>query len=485
MARTETPTASFLHTLQSTPIPANIAADRRVRVVSRGDGRRGEMVVYWAQAYRRATSNAALSYAISVANERGLPLLVYEALRPDYPHASDRLHAFVIEGARDEAHRYRERGAGYAFFLPRSTDEARGVLARLCDRAEVLITDDYPTFVIPQQIAAVARKARCAVIAFDDNAVVPLANLPRDEYAARTIRPQVLRMLPAWLAPIEEPSCRVAWREIDLPFEVCDLDHLDIDKTIALLPIDHAVSRVRSVIGGGTEARRRLATFISKRLGNYDEQHNHPDAEMTSTLSAHIHFGMISAREIALAVRHAGDVRSDLSKSSREAFLEQLLVRRTLAFNYAWTNPLHRSYDALPSWARKTLEERTNDPRAKIYTREQLESARTGDEVWNAAQREFIKTGVIQNYLRMIWGKGVLAWKATPREAFDELVHMNDRWGLDGRDPNTYASIAWCFGKHDRPWGPSRPIFGNVRYMSSALTPKKIKMKEYLRRFGA
>ncbi|MCU0681522.1 MAG: hypothetical protein MUF34_04555 [Polyangiaceae bacterium] len=470
--------------LRNQPLPALLPNDPRWRLLTPGANapRRGraEFVVYWAQMYRRARSNAALSYAVHEANERQLPLVVYEALRVDYPYASARFHAFVLEGARGEAARYRARGAAYAFFLPKTPAEARGVFAALAARAALVVTDDYPSFLVPAHLARTAAACPCPCVAFDDNAVTPLALFPREEYAARTLRPKLHRTLPDWFRPIAEPDCkRPPPAGLELPFEPFDVERADLASRIAALPIDQSVAAVAESPGGSDEARRRLERFVRQQLSAYPDDHNHPDRAGTSRLSPYLHFGHVSAREVALAVRDAG-----APSAAGEAFLEQLLVRRTLAFNLARSNPAHRNYETAPAWAQKTLAERVRDPRPQLYGRRELVEARTGDEIWNAAQRELLATGVIHNYLRMLWGKGVMAWKATPAEAFDELVYLNDRFALDGRDPNTYTNILWCFGKHDRPWGPARPIYGTVRYMSSERARHKLDLDAYLRRWG-
>lgn len=457
------------------PIAARFDGDPRVRRITDGKrGHVGKVVVYWAQAARRATSNAALSYAIDVANERGLPLLVYEALRPDYPFASDRFHRFVLEAARESAKGYRARGARYAFFLPASADEARGVVAKLSEAAALIVTDDHPSFVFPAHAAAIAKRSRCPVDVVDDNCVVPLSLFPKEEWAARTLRPKLGRALASWLRPVEENACTKGPARGELPFAPFDAEHADLDHAIARLPIDHDVALVPGVSGARSAALARFDRFVALRLGNYGEDHNHPDESSTSAMSAYLHFGVVGARELALIVC---DARAD--RAQKNAFLEQLLVRRTLAFNLARTSPTPTSFDATPAWAKKALDEHRGDARAQLYTRDQLEGARTHDEVWNAAQRELLRTGAIHNYLRMLWGKCVIQWKKTPEEAFADLVYLNDKYALDGRDPNSYTSILWCFGKHDRPW-VKRPVLGTVRYMSTASARKKLRMEDYL-----
>lgn len=435
-------------------------------------------MVYWPQIARRPTDNGGLSYAIAEANRRGLPVLVYESLNVDYPYASDRFHLFVLEGARDSEAGYRARGCSYAFFLPRSRDEQRGMVRKVCARAALLVTDDFPTFVVPGHLAAVTKELSCEVVAFEDNAVVPLSLLPKEEYAARTIRPKVHKLLPQWLRPLEENRADMDKPIVDLPFAPADLS-ADLDRAVVALPIDHRVGRAVGFTGGPREARKRLTRFLREKLATYADDHNHPDRDATTHLSPYLHFGQIGAREIALALQTAPG-----PEGARDALLEQLLVRRTLAFNLAWTNPHHRTLQALPAWPAKTLGEREADPRAYLYTRAQLERAETHDAIWNAAQRELLATGVIHNYARMLWGKGVIQWKATLQEAFDDLVYLNDKYALDGRDPNSYTNILWCFGKHDRPWGPPRPVLGTVRYMSSANARKKLHLDGWLEKWG-
>jgi deoxyribodipyrimidine photo-lyase len=475
-------TADFRPATQGSevPIPALLPGDPRVRQLSVGaSGHQGRFVLYWPQMARRAWDNAALSLAIAEANRRRLPLAVYEALRVDYPHASDRLHAFVLEGARGEAARYRERGAEYAFFLPRSPAEARGVLGRLSQQAALIVTDDHPSFVVPGHLGGAAKASACPLWVVEDNAVVPVRLIEGEQYMARTLRPRLARLLDAWLRPLEHNACDHGPARVDWPFAPLDLARLDLPRTLAGLPIDHGVPPVAATPGGSAAAGQRLDRFLRTSLARYPDDHSHPDEQITSGLSPYLHFGMIGAREVALAARAAG-----APEAARNAFLEQLLVRRGLAFNLAYHNPRHATLDALPSWAREGLRSRESDRRAQIYSRAELEAARTGDAVWNAAQRELLATGVIQNYLRMLWGKCVIAWKNTADEAFADLLYLNDKLALDGRDPNTYASILWCFGKHDRPWGPARPAFGSVRYMSTDAAQKKLRMRAYLARWS-
>jgi deoxyribodipyrimidine photo-lyase len=453
--------------------------DLRVRFLhaSRRDtSRRADYVLYWMQMYRRPDDNAALAYAIERANELGLPCLVYEALRPDYPHASDRFHTFVLESACDVAEGLRARGLRHVFFLPKTTAEARGVLTKLAARAALVVTDDFPSFIIPEQSGSLARRAGCPVVAVDDCAAIPLALFPKDELGARTLRPRIRRVEDAWLTPLVEPAPRVeAPTRLDLPFEPVFLDRAAIPALVASCAVDHTVAPCPGLPGGAVAARARAERFLARGLSGYAVDRNDPSRDGTSGLSPYLHFGMISARRLAILARGADGGAAE----GPAAFLEQLIVRRLLAYTFARNNARHREFAALPAWARKTLAEHATDPRAADVTLEELTEARSPDPLWNAAQLELRARGVIHGYARMLWGKLPLTWMKEPEAAHAALVHLNDRFALDGRDPDGYANIGWCFGLHDRPW-PSRKIYGAVRCMTSNSARRKLDFEGYI-----
>jgi deoxyribodipyrimidine photo-lyase len=267
---------------------------------------------------------------------------------------------------------------------------------------------------------------------------------------------------------------------------------------LASIPIDHEVLPCDLIPGGPKEASRRLKSFINKTLDVYGEDRNHPDHHATSGLSSHLHFGHISAHEMVSKVLDKeqwtpGDVGPAEGKNngfwntseSAEAFLDQVLTWRELSFNRTFREPeSYDRFDSLPQWALKTLDEHQKDPRPMTYSLEQFEAADTHDELWNAAQREIVRTGIMHNYMRMLWGKKILHWSETPREALRIMIHLNNKYGIDGRDPNSYAGIFWVLGRFDRAWGPKRPIFGSVRYMTSDSARKKLRLKQYLAKFG-
>ncbi len=432
------------------------------------------------QVQRRAESNDALNFAVEQANELGLPVLVYEGLRHDYPHASDRIHTFVLENTRGLRKRLHEKGIGHAFFLERNPGDRRAVVKGLLERAALAVTDHFPAFIVPGQNRALARLAEAegvTAVAVDACGVVPLAEFPKREYAARTLRPKIHRLLPFYLSPTRDPRPRRSGLRIEAGFREEDWRESTAAK-VASCAIDHRVPPVSDhVPGGRAAALARLDAFIRRGLDRYADASNDPALGATSGLSPYLHFGMISAREVALTVR-AARPRADRNVA---AFLEQLIVRRELAFNFCAREPRPNSLRALPDWARRTLAEHDGDEREFTYRRAEFEAARTHDELWNACQDEIRLTGVMHNYVRMLWGKKILEWSKSHAEALRIMTHLNDKYGLDGRDPNSYTGFLWCFGLHDRAWG-ERPVYGKIRSMSSVSTRRKVDADAYIAR---
>ena len=453
-------------------------ADLRVTLLNAApENSKGEYILYWSQIFRRPHDNAALAFAIDRANALGLPCVFYEAIRADYPFASDRFHTFVLEAGRETAEALKKRGIHHIFFLPKTPDEARGVVKKLAAKARLVVSDDSPMFTAQHNLLA-AKKVGVPFYVVDDNAVVPLALFPKEEFAARTIRPKIHKVLADWLVPLVDPKPKHAPPErLDLPFDPIDFEKADIATLVSKCAIDHDVPPVAEFPGGWRSAEKRLDSFLKSKLKSYDTDRNEPARDATSHLSPYLHFGMVSARKVALEARDAAEASG--TRELADPFLEQLLVRRGLAYNFAARNPQHMTYDAIPAWAKATLAEHSKDPRPLLVSRQDLEDARSPDEIWNAAQLELRARGVMHNYLRMLWGKLVLTWSETPREAFETLVHLNDKYALDGRDPDGYASIGWIFGVHDRPW-PERAVFGKIRCMTSNSTRNKFHLEDYL-----
>jgi deoxyribodipyrimidine photo-lyase len=459
----------------------------------------GEYVLYWMQAARRLSHNHALDHALREARRLARPLVVYEGLRLRYPWASARLHRFVLEGMQANAEASARLGLAYWPWVERRAGDGRGLMAILAARAALVVTDDFPAFIVPAQTAALAAATDVAVVAVDTNGIVPLSRLGPAVSAAAQLRPRIHRAFAeAW-------ECRAAARARVIertapapPFEPAPLD--DLDGLVASLPLDRSVAPVRDAPGGTPAARRRLADFVAHRLRGTAEGRSRPAppaAAHQSGLGPYLHFGHLAIAEVAEAVlASTGDwspaVLDAHAVGRREgfycrdpdvnAFLDEAITWRDLGFHWhrtraADTASLER---ALPAWARRTLGAHAGDARPFVYSREEWEAAATHDPLWNAAQRQLVATGTIHTYMRMLWGKKVLEWSRTPGEAYATLEHLNNRYALDGRDPNSYTGILWCFGLFDRPWAPERPVYGSVRYMSSDNTARKFKLGPYL-----
>jgi deoxyribodipyrimidine photo-lyase len=461
---------------------------------------RGAYVLYWAQAYRRLDHNHALDYALRCAGEMQKPLVVYEGLRLDYPWASRRLHRFVLEGMRDNAAAAAALGLSYWPYVETKEQPAGGLLRKLADAAVLVVTDDFPCFVVPAQSAALARQTQAPVFAVDGNSVVPLSLLGAAVGAAAHLRPRIHKAFAeAWAhRAARRPVVSAAARgKVDAPFEAWDPGRLA--ESLDALPVDRSVPDLPGMVGGNRAAKVRLRDFLKKRLHGYAEDRSSPSAPAdghASGLSPYLHFGHIAIEEVAAAVLATtgdfdpGELRVH-NRGKREgyfsddpdvnAFLDEALTWRDVGFQWHWTRRADTASleRALPGWALASLRAHASDQRSHLYTPEEWEAGATHDPLWNAAQRELRATGTIQNYLRMLWGKKVIEWSRTPAEAYETLVHLNNKYALDGRDPNSYTGILWCFGLFDRPWAPERPVLGVLRYMSSDNTARKFKLGPY------
>jgi len=432
---------------------------------------KGRYVLYWMQMFKRASHNYALNFAIQMANEHKLPLVVYEGLKFYYPWTNDRLHTFILEGVAEKQAEFSNRGIRYIFYLQRNDRDPKHTVAQLAREAALLVTDDYPCFIIPEHNERVAQ-LNLPVYAVDANGMVPLSALPKEEYAAYTIRPKIQRLLPDLPRAIVTPHVDV--QKPALKVECPETVVTNISELVAQCDIDHSVKPSNLYHGGASAGRKRLKHFVHEILPHYDKTHNEPSVDGVSRLSPYLHFGFLSIQEIVEAVEHA-----TAPKPAKEAFLEQAIVRRELSFNLTRHNPHYDSLKSLPAWVLKTMREHADDPHPELIDEAQIEAAETYDELWNAAQRELVNTGLLHNYVRMLWGKRVIEWQRTYEMAFELLVHLNNKYALDGRDPNSYAGILWCFGKHDRPWF-ERKIFGTIRYMTSRSMAKKFNARRYI-----
>ncbi len=466
-----------------------------------------EYVLYWMIASRRTRWNFAMDRAAEWAAELGKPLLVLEALRSDYPWASDRLHRFVIDGMRDNEEALAGSGIGYYPYVEPEEGAGKGLLVALAAKAAVVVTDQFPCFFLPRMVEKAAGQLDVKLEAVDSNGLLPLAAAERAFHRAFDFRRFLQRELPNHLMDFPRQSVRQGRGTAPFPgvdptvakrWARASGDLLNGGRRLEELPIDHGVAPVAER-GGYEAAQRVLRRFLDDRLDRYGTERNDPDAEAASELSAYLHFGHISSHQVLDAIARREEwspwrLADDTSGKRRgwwgldesvESFLDELVTWREVGYNFSLHRPDYAELASLPNWARTTLDEHRSDPRPEIYSLEQFENAATHDEIWNAAQNELRARGRIHNYLRMLWGKKILHWSRSPQEALDIMIELNNKYAIDGRNPNSYSGIFWVLGRFDRAWGPEREVFGKVRYMSSKNTRRKLKLDGYLDRWGA
>jgi deoxyribodipyrimidine photo-lyase len=434
----------------------------------------GHCVLYWMRRSQRAFDNPALETAIGIANELNLPVAVCFFLRPRRRHANLRQFAFMLEGLADTAIRLGRRGIG--FILRIATSRGADEFGKLCAdlRPAAIVTDRNPLTAPGAWHTLIPPSIKQPVFSVDADVIVPTAVIGREHYAARTIRPVIHRHLDEFLKPIGNRRVQVKWQQ---PSRT-NASQTPSAAVLDSMPLDRGVGRADQFDGGTTAALARLQLFLRDGLPHYAERRNAPELDATSHLSPYLHFGQLGPHTVALAARDA-----DAPDDARRSFLEELIVRRELAVAFTVYNRHFPTIDSCERWARATLDAHANDPRAHLYNEGQLEAAETHDPLWNAAQRQMVESGWMHGYLRMYWAKKILEWSPSPRDAYAIAVHLNDKYELDGRDPNGYAGIAWAIGgKHDRPWG-ARPIFGTIRYMSGASTGRKFDSRAYIQRW--
>ena len=429
----------------------------------------GDYVLYWMQQSQRESHNPALEYAIGEANRLNQSVIVLFVLMEGYPEANERHFAFMLQGLREVAMSLAKRGV--LFVLRRGS--ALDVVLELARNASMVVCDRGYLRHQREWRIGIARRADCPVIQVEGDVVVP-TDLVSDhaEFAARTIRPKILRLRDEFLRPLRRSRLK---RRSNSTSIANDLDPFDIEGTLARLDIDRSVGKVARFKGGTAEARKHLRRFANRGLVEYAVARNDPADPRCSALSPYLHFGHISPVEVALKVRGT----QNCSLADREAFLEQLVVRRELSINFVLHQRQYDQFSAVPQWALRSLREHEKDRRAHTYSSAVLERAETHDHYWNASMREMVKTGYMHNYMRMYWGKKVIEWSTSPRRAYRTLLRLNNKYLIDGRDPNSYSGVAWLFGLHDRPWS-ERDIFGKIRYMNSAGLERKFDIKRYV-----
>ncbi len=428
-----------------------------------------DYVLYWMQQAQRAEYNHALEFAVQQANDLGLGVVVVLGLTDDYPEANLRHYTFLLEGLTETRTLLAKRGIKMAVRRGSPPD----VALELGQNAAMIVCDCG--YLKHQRIwrDQVARKADCRVVQVESDVIVPLAVVSKKaEYAARTIRPKIQKHLDDYL--IELKPIKVQNSTVNI-----SLDGLDLKRPadiLAGMQIDRKVIAVSQFYTGGTSRAKKLFDdFIRSRLTRYQRNHNQPQTDDISHMSMYLHFGQISPLYLALQIKKADRPM----EPAKDAFLEELIVRRELAANFVYYNTQYDSYQCLPDWARRTLSEHRKDRRTYTYSRRKLENAKTHDPYWNAAMEEMKYTGFMHNYMRMYWGKKILEWSSSPEAAFRTTLEINNKYFLDGRDSNSYAGVAWIYGMHDRAW-PERAIYGKIRCMMASGLERKCDIQGYV-----
>jgi len=443
----------------------------RIKPLNDVDIRKGDYVLYWMQQSQRAACNHALEYAVQQANKLSRSLLVGFGLTDEYPEANLRHYAFMLEGLKETRAALASRGIKMVLRRGHPPEVALGLGRRasmiVCDRGYLRHQRAWRR--------QVAKQAQCPVVQVESDVVVPLEVVSdKAEYAARTIRPKIHRHLETYLVGLKQT--RVKHQSLGLKFKELDLDN--IEPLLQNLNLDRSVPPVSALFQGGTSrAVKRFDGFIRHRLKYYDQHSNQPQTNDISHMSPYLHFGQISPLYLALKLSLA----PDSLQAAKDAYIEELVVRRELAMNFAFYTADYDAYACIPGWAQKTLADHRKDKREYIYSSQQLENADTHDPYWNASMLEMKHTGFMHNYMRMYWGKKILEWSSTPQEAFRTTLAINNKYFLDGRDPNSYTGVGWIYGVHDRAW-TERPIFGKTRYMAASGLERKCDIAAYVKK---
>lgn len=462
----------------------------------------GAYVLYWMTAFRRTRYNFALDRAIEWANRLKKPLLVFEPLRLNYPWACDRFHQFVVDGMKDQSLRFEQAKISYFPYVEPKLQSAKGLLKALSANACVVVTDDHPNFFLPNMQKEAIKQVSTYFEKVDSNGLFPLSQTPNAFITAVLYRRFLQKNLkPYFYAfPNAEPLAQVPeyLQNAKIPEDILkkwlptDLKTLNISD----LEINHSVKPFEK--GGEVCAIEKMNDFFASKLLKYDTHRNQIDQSSESGLSPFLHFGQISSHmvveQILKSVHWTPDRLPEKVTGSRsgwwgidpcyESFLDQIITWRELGFVFQHHTPNYDQYESLPQWAKQTLADHAQDPRQPCYDLDTLEKAKTHDPLWNAAQMQLVKEGKIQNYLRMLWAKKVLEWVKTPELALSYLIELNNKYATDGRDPNSYSGIFWCFGRFDSGW-PERAIYGKVRCMTSDSTAKKYPVQGYIRKYGS
>ncbi len=433
----------------------------------------GKCVVYWMQRAERGVDNPALDVSIDIANELNVPVIVFFSAISNFPGANLRHYVFLNQGLRDVEKDLAERGIELIVRRPPG-NSLEAFLSEV--EAAMVVGDENPCREPERWRSVLAHRLKMPFWTVDADVLVPSSLFSKHFYSLHIFRPKLYAHFPTYLKKTQELSPVRQWKR---PADFAAFNVKD-DVTQGWKALDRTVAPVDYMTGGTHAARKRLKNFIANDLATYKDRRNHPEGPGTSHLSAYLHFGHIGPLTIALAVQDAVKT-GKVNKEAYDVFINEVIGWRELSINFVKYVPHYDTIDCAEPWAQKTLRDHARDKRDPVYTLEHLEKAETYDELWNASQTQMVKFGWMHNYMRMYWAKKILEWSPTPAIAFQNAVYLNDKYEMDGRDPNGYSGIAWAIaGVHDRPWF-DRPIFGTIRYMSGSSTGKKFNSKLYIR----
>ncbi len=438
---------------------------RRIRILKEGKSINGP-VIYWMQRDQRVHDNWALLYAQDLAVKKNIPLIIVFNLVTEFLEATIRQYGFMLKGLEEVESGLKKYKI--PFYL--LTGDAGKTIPSFVNEtgASILVTDFNPLKIVRGWKKSVAQKINIPFHEVDAHNIVPcLIASNKTEFGAYTIRPKINRLLPEFLVEFPE-TIRMKTAEFSAP-------SINWESLRKNLSINFDVGEVEWLKPGEKWAQKTLDDFIRNKLVLYNDTRNDPNANVTSNLSPYFHFGHISPQRVALILQPLTE-----HFESQKSFLEEMIVRRELSDNFCYFNTKYDSFDGFPEWAKKSLDSHRKDKREFIYSKRQFEKAATHDELWNAAQMEMINKGKMHGYLRMYWAKKILEWTPSPEDAISIAIYLNDKYELDGRDPNGYTGIAWSIGGvHDRAWF-ERPVYGKVRYMNYNGCARKFDVKKYI-----
>ncbi len=430
----------------------------------------GKYVLYWMQAAQRTEYNHALEYSIRKANELKMPVVVFFGITEDWPDANQRHYYFMFEGLKKVGKALQDKGI-QMIIRRQSPDEG---VVELAKSAALAVVDEGHSRIQKKWRRNAVRKIECPLYQVETNLIVPVdVASNKENFSAGTFRPRINKQLDKYMVPLKHTKPKLY--SLGLRFKSFDIE--DIDKAVSKLNVDHSIGKVTFFEGGTDRAKKLLREFLRDKLDKFDRLRNNPCVDYVSNMSPYLHFGQISPLYIALEVRKSSD-------KGKDSYLEELIVRRELSHNFVYYNNKYDTFASLPPWAERTLNFHRKDKRQYIYSFKDFEQAKTHDPYWNAAQKEMVLTGKMHGYMRMYWGKKILEWSINPQMAYKIALQLNNKYELDGRDPNGFAGVAWCFGKHDRAWS-ERPVFGKIRYMNANGLKRRFDPDAYVKKIQA